>query len=669
MSKINPLDLPEIRLSIAQHLKKRDLARCLRVCWSWHDTFLPFVWERVSVCKSSSGVKQSPSQDPIPPKTLHSHRHLIKNLRIVDWPGYYPFAFPRLQTLSFHFNGKTLSPANYPAPFIKRNQSLVKLHLWKLNIDIKERVWKVLQKLPHLRELSLGMFGIDEDDIVRFWTICENLERLILKFVSFPPGSTPHASMSFRNIRELQLHYMIRMKEEEQFRFISACPNLEDLTWNPSGIEHLELDHGLEVDEALGSPFEEFAKEVARKRWPRLTSFRREGQWTEEDTCLIIEGMQRVKKIDLDDNMFTPLVFQALQRHFKHLVELQIETSNEVASKQLQIILCSCPALKTLLGGSVLAKDVVEGKPWVCLSLETLGICIMFNDTEQHLQPLIFEGLAKLTRLERLYSWTTEAPFQEKYPVPLQFCLESGLDALSDLRRMVSFITNCRKSLGEDGLRWMLVHWKELVSVSAEVDIDDIMKIELQNLFKSHGIKRIKLNSNGNMQRLTSLTLDAQWTEEDTCLIIEGMQRVVKIDLFDTFGPLTFQALQRHFNNLVELEVETSSEAASKLLQNIMCSCPALKMLKGGSVLSGLDALSGLWRMVSFTAGFDEYLGEDELRWMLVHWKELTCVSTKLDVDDITKIELENLFKSRGIDLRTKHMLPASIRDYLTDYR
>ncbi|KAI8604498.1 hypothetical protein EDD21DRAFT_412026 [Dissophora ornata] len=113
----------------------------------------------------------------------------------------------------------------------------------------------------------------------------------------------------------------------------------------------------------------------------------------------------------------------------------------------------------------------------------------MFSDREQHLQPLIFQRLAKLTRLEHLYSGAARKLFQGKYPVPLQFRLESGLDALSSLWRMVSFVTGYSKSLGEDELRWMLVHWKDLNSVSADVDIDDDTKIELQNLFKSRGIK------------------------------------------------------------------------------------------------------------------------------------------------------------------------------------
>ena len=114
----------------------------------------------------------------------------------------------------------------------------------------------------------------------------------------------------------------------------------------------------------------------------------------------------------------------------------------------------------------------------------------MFSDTEQHLQPLIFERLAKLTRLGYVYSGTARASFQKKYPVPLQFRLQSGLDALSGLWRMNYFNASGRsQSLGEDELRWMLIHWKELMTVSAFVDIDGGTKIELENLFQSRGIK------------------------------------------------------------------------------------------------------------------------------------------------------------------------------------
>ncbi|KAI8604493.1 hypothetical protein EDD21DRAFT_412021 [Dissophora ornata] len=418
MSKTNPLDLPEIRLSIAEHLREVDLVRCLRVCWSWHDTFLPL------------------------------------DLYMMDWSGNYPFVFPRMQYLFFRLSHAiTPSPANYPALFIVRNQSLVKLHIRNLNSNIDYQLWKVLQELPHLKELGLEESSIQEDDTVRFWTVCENLENLLLKEVTFPEGATPHASRCFWNIRKLQLYGVDGIELEEQFRFISACPNLEDLVWY--SIFTVDLEDGLEDDGDMGGPyFEEFAKDI-----------------------------------DLQDR-FSALIFQALQRHFSHLVELEVEARDEVASKQLQIILCSCPALKKLVGGGVLAKDVVEGKPWVCLSLQSLVICFMFCGTEQHLQPLIFERLAKLTRLEYLFSGTAKAYFQEKYTVPLQFCLESGLDALSGLWRMNCFTTRGDSTfLGESELRWMLVHWKDLISVSAEANIDDDKKIELENLFKSRGIR------------------------------------------------------------------------------------------------------------------------------------------------------------------------------------
>ncbi|KAI8605593.1 hypothetical protein EDD21DRAFT_349883 [Dissophora ornata] len=134
--------------------------------------------------------------------------------------------------------------------------------------------------------------------------------------------------------------------------------------------------------------------------------------------------------------------------------------------------MCSCSALKKVIGGGVLAKDVVEGKPWVCLSLKCLSICFMFSDKEQHLQPLIFERLAKLTRLEHLCSGAVGRSFQKKYPVPLQLRLQSGLNILSGLWRMVSFTAS-----------------QKLVLVYANLDIDEVTRAEFKNLFKSHGIE------------------------------------------------------------------------------------------------------------------------------------------------------------------------------------
>ncbi|KAI8605595.1 hypothetical protein EDD21DRAFT_349885 [Dissophora ornata] len=391
MNKINPLDQPEIRLLIAEHLRGVDLVRCLRVCRSWHDTFLPFVWEKVSVGKVN-WTQPSPSQDSLTPEVLRSHRHFIKALHILDSPGSCSFTFPQMQTMNFRpYNG---------------------------------RHCQVLDNLRKSRESETRARNISTRD---------HPPRLNV----FPEYPEIEPDLCERYGRGRTVPFYLCMSE-------------------PGGLFMVQ------------QPFD--------------------AQWTEEDACLIIEGMQRVKNISLG-HTFGPLTFQALQRHFNSLVELHVELGNEVASELLQNILCSCPALKMLIGGGVPAKDVVEGKPWVCLSLEYLTISFMFSDREEHLQPLIFERLAKLKRLECIDSGAAITLVQGKHPVPLQFRLESGLDALSSLWRMVSLTTGYGNSLGEEELRWMMVHWKDLISVSGEVDIDSDTKIELEDLFKFRGIK------------------------------------------------------------------------------------------------------------------------------------------------------------------------------------
>src|SRR5690554_5614054 len=40
----SPFNLPEIATLVAQHLEKKDLARCILVNKTWHALFVPFLW-------------------------------------------------------------------------------------------------------------------------------------------------------------------------------------------------------------------------------------------------------------------------------------------------------------------------------------------------------------------------------------------------------------------------------------------------------------------------------------------------------------------------------------------------------------------------------------------------------------------------------------------------
>ena len=97
-----------------------------------------------------------------------------------------------------------------------------------------------------------------------------------------------------------------------------------------------------------------------------------------------------------------------------------------------------CLLLKILHAGNIAARDIAEGGPWVCQHLRELMLCVRVRKTEQDLQPLVFEYMSALVRLQRL-----EVPIENHEDIDgaLHFRLDCGLRHLANLKELtfVSF--------------------------------------------------------------------------------------------------------------------------------------------------------------------------------------------------------------------------------------
>ncbi|KAI9234720.1 MAG: hypothetical protein BYD32DRAFT_438967 [Podila humilis] len=80
------------------------------------------------------------------------------------------------------------------------------------------------------------------------------------------------------------------------------------------------------------------------------------------------------------------------------------------STRAVQTIMTSCPLLEEFSGNKVQALDMMEGKPWVCLSLRVLDLMIEM-DPEMEGQPRItrdsqqlfaLRQISRLTRMERI---------------------------------------------------------------------------------------------------------------------------------------------------------------------------------------------------------------------------------------------------------------------------
>ncbi|KAF9101596.1 hypothetical protein BGX27_011406 [Mortierella sp. AM989] len=193
----------------------------------------------------------------------------------------------------------------------------------------------------------------------------------------------------------------------------------------------------------------------------------------DKDIALILNGLARATKVAFPGSKFGSHGFQSLSRHFECLTELNLSDCDSVTSTMIQEALCSCHNLEVIDADFIQVKDVVGGRPWVCLSLRELKVCFLFHGLENDLQPLVFERLSRLTQLE-----TLEVGYAKRRLVPhveegLVFRLHSGLAALAILKRLKFVdVYNLRLVLGANELEWMKTNWTSLVSISGEVFIE-----------------------------------------------------------------------------------------------------------------------------------------------------------------------------------------------------
>ncbi|KAF9997791.1 hypothetical protein BGZ65_006638, partial [Modicella reniformis] len=164
-----------------------------------------------------------------------------------------------------------------------------------------------------------------------------------------------------------------------------------------------------------------------------------------------------------------------LRPHFLTLTDLDLAYNNNATSAMAQEIMSSCPLLVTFRAPQIEAMDIVEGHPWVCFGIQQLRTLIHFNSiTIRQVQPIVFDQLSRLTRLEVL-NLSYLDPMGVRFGDDLlDLRLESGLDKLSSLRllRVIEF-PSTKQSMDEQEIDWILEHWKFLRRIDGVLNAFD----------------------------------------------------------------------------------------------------------------------------------------------------------------------------------------------------
>jgi hypothetical protein len=252
-------------------------------------------------------------------------------------------------------------------------------------------------------------------------------------------------------------------------------------------LESFELKtHSFEARMTINHPVQE-------DRWSQLDNLRIPLSPGDEEWAFILERIgncfENVPCLHLSGGEFGPRSHKALGPYFRNLVDLRFTYGD---SSVILDVLCSCPKLEILHGPVIFTSDIAEGRPWVCQQLRELKICIYDKETEQDLQPMVFERLSTLVRLKTLdVSWAVSDGCRGGV---LEFRLDCGLGQLASLRELRTVVFYNRSTFGRTqrlemkDVEWMIDNWKRLVAIYGRLNRDPEVETHLIDLLDDHGI-------------------------------------------------------------------------------------------------------------------------------------------------------------------------------------
>ncbi|KAG0203516.1 hypothetical protein BGX28_004236 [Mortierella sp. GBA30] len=280
--------------------------------------------------------------------------------------------------------------------------------------------------------------------------------------------------LKFPELQHLEIIHDDDMAIETQLEWISRCPNLKSFRWESSS----------------SLPVNKFCQTIPTA-CPNLVSLHLYLEIYDVDIASIIDAVPRIEELSIQCN-FETVSMNALRRHFSWLSKIDIRYGGMMTSPMIQEILCSCPALNSFTANMLHYRDVVaRPQDWVCKNLQVFDVGVTFigvitrppswhriraeqalvlNKREKERLSRahrdIYNRIAQLTDLRHLNICRRNVGILYEEEV-FKVSLESGLEALSTLKRLKSFscsniFAHLRKDEVSDALKWMAEHWRNL---------------------------------------------------------------------------------------------------------------------------------------------------------------------------------------------------------------
>ncbi|KAF9211944.1 hypothetical protein BGZ59_007413 [Podila verticillata] len=369
---MNPLLLPELIALVADYFNFDEAVSPSLVCRVWNVAFGPIVWRSYLIdAKTHTNDYSIPAMSRNAPHIRHLTCEEVSSI------GQYMIPCMKLRDLTIwqDHRGELLTAID-PAVEWGRFSKLIRQNpqLNKVTISVAGRpaTYDFWAAASSIARVEISNIQMDEQDIQTFWTGCKNIQELSID--------------SIRPIDNVEFFAGAQEILEQ-----GCLPRLEDLT-----LTYNFLD-------------------------------------AELSSCL--RALAPLKRINCSWSKFGPQAMAALESHYATLESLKLSECTQLTGNMIQKVLESCPLLTELFATDIHAPHIQRGRPWVCLGLKRLSVCVFVDSrtakSVRKQSQAVFEQLGRLTRLEML---TVGMNKLDVSPAPkfqgLDFRLESGMDQL-----------------------------------------------------------------------------------------------------------------------------------------------------------------------------------------------------------------------------------------------
>ncbi|KAF9291109.1 hypothetical protein BGZ74_000408 [Mortierella antarctica] len=257
--------------------------------------------------------------------------------------------------------------------------------------------WTSLAPCTHVHLYNLELTA---EHTRALWDGCRNLQELdtnsirlinITHFYGEAQGLNPHLKhLAFRVAYSTDA-------AAEALQLLTKRPNLAEsslaCTWHAPRQALLSLIHVLE-----------------QGCLPQLNSLTLTDMVEDRGLAACLSAMTQARQLDFSRTHFDVLAFATLVPHFATLETLQWTKCAQVTGTMVQTVLASCPMLRVFCATQVQARLVQQGRPWVCVRMWRLVVCVVEDrggqdggaDGACEQSRAVFGQLARLTALEEL---------------------------------------------------------------------------------------------------------------------------------------------------------------------------------------------------------------------------------------------------------------------------